>query len=32
MARTVKFSVEVKVDGTWYELGSEAIKAFLSKK
>ena len=28
----VQFSVQVNIDGNWYELGSEAIKAFLSKK
>jgi len=28
----VRFSVEVNIDGNWFELGSEAIKAFLSKK
>jgi hypothetical protein len=31
-AIAVRFSVEVAIDGTWYELGSDTIKAFLSKK
>jgi hypothetical protein len=31
-AMAVTFSVQVNIDGTWYELGSDAIRAFLSKK
>jgi hypothetical protein len=31
-AASVTFTVQVNLDGTWFDLGSEAIKAFLSKK
>lgn len=31
-AKNVRFSAEVNIDGTWYELGSTTIKTFLSKK
>jgi hypothetical protein len=31
-AMAVRFSVEVNIDGNWFELGSETMKAFLSKK